>query len=59
MIYTWVGETSSALDQLEFLAKVPNGPTFGALKYDPAWEALRGDPRFAAMLTSLQRSAKE
>jgi TolB-like protein/Flp pilus assembly protein TadD len=59
MIYTWVGETSGALDQLEFLAKVPNGPSFGALKYDPAWDALRGDPRFAAMLTSLQSRAKE
>lgn len=54
LIYAWSGETSSALDQLEFLAKIPNGPNFGVLKYDPAWDAVRGDPRFAAMLASLQ-----
>ncbi|HMJ06024.1 MAG TPA: hypothetical protein VK474_07185, partial [Chthoniobacterales bacterium] len=54
LIYAWSGDTSSALDQLELLAKIPNGPNFGVLKYDPAWDAVRGDPRFAAMLASLQ-----
>jgi TolB-like protein/Flp pilus assembly protein TadD len=59
MIQAWVGETSGALDQLEFLAKVPNGPSFGVLKYDPAWDAVRGDPRFSTMLTSLQPPGAE
>jgi TolB-like protein/Tfp pilus assembly protein PilF len=59
LIYAWAGETSSALDQLEFLAKIPNGLSFGVLKYDPAWDALRGDARFAAVLASLQPRAKE
>ena len=59
MIYAWVGDASSAMDQLESLAKIPNGPYFGALKYDPAWDALRGDARFNAMLKELQAPSKE
>jgi len=59
MIYAWVGETSSAMDQLESLAKIPNGPYFGALKYDPAWDALRSEARFNAMLNELQPRSKE
>jgi TolB-like protein/Flp pilus assembly protein TadD len=58
MIYAWVGETDSALEQLAFLAKTPGGPHYGQLKYDPAWNAVRGDPRFARMLTELQPRAK-
>ena len=59
MIYAWIGDMNSALDQLEFLATIPNGPTFGQLKYDPAWDPVRGDARFAAMLNGLQPRPKE
>jgi len=59
MIYAWVGDTGSALDQLESLAKLPNAPYFGALKYDPAWDGLRGDPRFNAILNELQPRPKK
>jgi tetratricopeptide (TPR) repeat protein len=54
MIYAWVGDSNSALDQLTLLAKTPGGPGYGELKYDPAWDAVRGDPRFTAMLNDLQ-----
>jgi serine/threonine-protein kinase len=59
MIYAWVGDVNSALDQLQFLARIPNGPPFGQLKYDPAWDAVRGNPRFTAMLNQLQSRPKE
>ena len=59
MIYAWVGDVNSAMDQLTVLAKTPGGPPFGHLKYDPDWDALRGDPRFNAMLNDLQPRAKE
>jgi TolB-like protein/Tfp pilus assembly protein PilF len=54
MIYAWTGEVNSALDQLTFLATIPSGLSFGQLKYDPAWDTVRGDPRFATMLNALQ-----
>src|SRR5947207_14278154 len=59
MIYAWVGDVNGAHDQLEFLARIPNGPPFGQLKYDPAWDAVRADPRFTVMLNGLQPRAKE
>ena len=59
MISAWVGDIDAAIEQLAFLAKTPGGPHFGQLKYDPAWEAVRGDPRFAAMVNELQPRAKE
>ena len=57
--YAWTGEVNAAIDQLAFLAKIPNGPSFGSLKFDPMWDAVRPDPRFTAMLNELQPKAKE
>lgn len=59
MICAWVGDVNGSLSHLEFLARIPNGPDFGQLKYDPAWDALRGDPRFAAVLKELEPPAKK
>jgi TolB-like protein/Flp pilus assembly protein TadD len=59
MIYALVGDVNGAMEQLAFLAKTPGGPPYGQLKYDPVWDALRGDPRFAAMLDELQPRLKE
>jgi TolB-like protein/class 3 adenylate cyclase/Tfp pilus assembly protein PilF len=54
MIYAWVGDVDSAMERLTFLAKTPGGPDYGQLKFDPAWDAVRHDPRFAKMLDGLQ-----
>ena len=59
MTYAWVGDVDAAIDQLAFLATIPNGPAFGALKYDPVWDPLRADPRFTAMVNQLQPRSKE
>jgi TolB-like protein/Flp pilus assembly protein TadD len=59
MIYAWVGDANKAIGHLEFLGRIPNGPPFGQLKYDPAWDVLRGDPRFTAVLNELQPRPKE
>jgi tetratricopeptide (TPR) repeat protein len=53
LIYNWVGEKGLALDQLEISAKAPNGITYGELKLNPTWNALRGDPRFEKIVASL------
>ena len=59
MIHAWLGDVNGALDQLEFLARIPNGLSFGQLKYDPAWDTVRGDRRFTAMVNELQPRPKE
>ena len=58
MIYAWIGDVNAAMDQLIFLAKTPVGPAYGQLQYDPAWDALRRDARFNAMLNELQPHSK-
>ncbi len=54
MIYAWSGEPNLALDQLTILSTVPGGPDYGQLRYDPAWDALRDDNRFAKILETAQ-----
>jgi tetratricopeptide (TPR) repeat protein len=58
MINAWVGDIDGAIERLAFLAKTPGGPHYGQLKYDPAWDALRGDPRFADIVKQLQPRSK-
>ncbi len=50
VVYAWIGERDRAIEQLSSLARLPNGPSFGDLKLDPAWDSLRHDPRFAQIL---------
>jgi serine/threonine protein kinase/tetratricopeptide (TPR) repeat protein len=53
VIYTWTGERNLAIEQLETVAKIPGGPTYGMLRLDPVWDSLRGDPRFEKIVNSL------
>jgi serine/threonine protein kinase/tetratricopeptide (TPR) repeat protein len=52
-ICAWAGERELALQQLETLARVPGGPTYGDLRLDPDWDPLRGDARFEKIVASL------
>ena len=49
-IYAWTGETDEAFRLLDHLLAVPNGPTVPMLKLDTAWDSLRKDPRFQALI---------
>ncbi|MFN0150165.1 MAG: protein kinase domain-containing protein [bacterium] len=51
-IYALTGETQLALAQLEELAQLPTETMF-ALRLDPRWESLRGEPRFQRLLEKL------
>jgi Serine/threonine protein kinase len=51
--YAWTGERDLAIEQLEIVSKIPNGPTYGELCLDPVWDPLRGDPRFEKIVASL------
>ena len=57
-IYARTGEKDLALRELEKLvrAKIGNASqeiSYGALKLDPRWEPLRGEPRFNSLIASL------
>ena len=49
-IYAWTGETDEAFRLLDHLLSVPNGVAVPILKLDPAWDPLRKDPRFQALV---------
>jgi len=45
-----LGEKDSAIQQLESLVGIPNGPTPGTLRVEPEWDSLRDDPRFKKLV---------
>src|SRR5213595_403129 len=49
-IYASTGEFDGAFRLLDHLLVVPNGLTVPMLELDPAWDALRKDPRFQALI---------
>lgn len=53
VICAWTGERDLAIEQLETLAKIPAGPSYGDIRLSPYWDPLRGDPRFEKMVASL------
>jgi tetratricopeptide (TPR) repeat protein len=53
VVYAWTGERERALAQLEIVAKIPAGPTYGDLRFNPCWDSLRGDPHFEKIVADL------
>ncbi len=53
IIYTLVGENNLALQQLERSAQIPCGVSYDDLLFEPQWDNLRPDPRFAKIIASL------
>jgi len=53
VICAQTGELDLAIEQLETLAKIPAGASYGELRLDPSWDPLRGDPRFEKIVASL------
>lgn len=53
IICAWIGEYDLAFRQLEELTRIPGGPSYGDLRLSPAWDALRGDPRFDKIVALL------
>ena len=52
-VYAWTGEKEFALDQLASARENSGGVTYGELKLNPQWNALRGDARFEKIVASL------
>jgi TolB-like protein/Flp pilus assembly protein TadD len=49
-IYAWTGEFDEAFRLLDHLFTVPSHLTVPMLKLDPAWDPLRQDPRYQALI---------
>src|SRR6266404_4978259 len=49
-IYAWTGESDEAFRLLDHLLTIPNGLTVPMFKLDPAWDPLRKDPRYQALI---------
>jgi tetratricopeptide (TPR) repeat protein len=54
LVYAWTGERDLAIEQLQRLAKIPGGPSYGDLRFNPIWDSLRDDARFEKMLAELK-----
>jgi TolB-like protein/class 3 adenylate cyclase len=52
-IYAQAGDVNRADNFLEKMITLPNGLTYGTLKLEQDWDALRGDSRFEKLVASL------
>jgi tetratricopeptide (TPR) repeat protein len=53
VIAAWVGEKDLACKQLAIMIRPPYSLTYGALKLQPFWDPLRGEPCFEKIVASL------
>jgi serine/threonine protein kinase/tetratricopeptide (TPR) repeat protein len=51
VVYAWTGEHDAALTELEKVVPLPQGPSYGELRFNPFWDDLRRNARFEALLT--------
>jgi TolB-like protein/Tfp pilus assembly protein PilF len=58
LVYAWTGERDRALEQLEIVAKIPAGPSYGDLRFNPCWDSLRGDPRFDKIVAAAKAASR-
>ena len=52
-VYAVLNEPNLAIEQLTILAEVPGAIAYGELKLDPAWDPIRGDPRFKRLIAQV------
>jgi tetratricopeptide (TPR) repeat protein len=57
VVYAWTGEPDLAIEQLSVLARIPAGPEYGDLRFNPRWDPLRGNPRFEALIAEVKPSS--
>src|SRR6266542_3811117 len=58
LVYALTGERDRALEQLEIVAKVAAGPTYGDLCFNPCWDDLRGDKRFEKIVAAAKAASR-
>ena len=58
LVYAWTGERDRALEQLEIVAKIPAGPSYGDLRFNPCWDSLRGHKRFDKIVAAAKAASR-
>jgi serine/threonine-protein kinase len=58
LVYAWTGERDLAIEQLETVATIPAGPSYGDLRFNPCWDSLRGDLRFDKIVAAAKAASK-
>jgi TolB-like protein len=58
LVYAWTGERDRAFEQLEIVAKIPAGPSYGDLRFNPCWDSLRGDKRFDKIVAAAKAASR-
>jgi serine/threonine protein kinase/tetratricopeptide (TPR) repeat protein len=58
LVYAWTGERELAIEQLQIVAKIPAGPSYGDLRFNPCWDPLRGDPRFDKIVAAAKAASR-
>jgi len=58
LVYAWTGERELAVEQLEIVAKIPAGPSYGDLRFNPYWDSLRGDKRFDKIVAAAKAASR-
>jgi len=58
LVYAWTGDRDQALEQLQIVATIPRGPTYGDLRFNPCWDDLRSDPRFDRIVAAAKAASK-
>lgn len=56
-VYAWTGEKERAIELIQKLLTIPGYVSYGYLLIDPAWEPLRGDPKFDGVLERAKSSS--
>jgi hypothetical protein len=49
-IEAMTGREEEAIERLEYLLSIPSDMSVWMLRLDPAWDPLRGNPRFEALV---------
>jgi len=49
-IYSEIGDVESALEVLAKVVRLPCGPNYGQLRFDPGWDKVRANPKFEEIL---------
>ncbi|MCG2589569.1 serine/threonine-protein kinase [Rhodohalobacter sulfatireducens] len=50
-IYAWTGYEEEAIDKLEYLLSIPSRAHRNDLRFEPAWDPLRDNPRFQELIS--------